>query len=137
MARFHFDQNVARDIAEGLREHGHDVMTTNEAGLLDADDDIHLLAAADADRILVTHNGRDFRLLHHAWVRWARAWGVSRAHAGILIIPQPPYWKFRMAVGAIVVFMNNIDDEVGGAPLANELYEYLRDDQEWQREPPS
>ncbi len=134
MARFHLDQKVARDIADGLRFHGHDVVTANDAGLLDAADDIHLLAAADADRILVTHNGKDFRLLHHAWVRWAHAWGVSRAHAGILIIPQPPFWRFRMAVGAIVVF---IDHEVAGASLANELYEYLRGEQHWQREPPS
>ena len=46
MARFHFDRNVALDIAVLVRHAGHDVVTTGEAGLLDADDDVHLLAAA-------------------------------------------------------------------------------------------
>ncbi len=91
MARFHFDQNVALDIAVMVRHASQDVVTTGEAGLLDADDAVHLLTAARAGRILVTHNRRDFRLLHRAWQRWTRDWGVSVGHAGILVIPQPPF----------------------------------------------
>lgn len=123
MARFHLDQNVAADIGDALRDAGHDVVTTNEAGLLDADDDEHLLSAAKAGRIVVTHNGKDFRLLHGAWLRWARDWGAARTHAGILIIPQSPFWTFPLAARTIHEFVDSLPS---GQLLTNELHEYAR-----------
>lgn len=44
--------------------------------------------AADAAATFVSHNAKDFRLLHDAWLRWSAAWGVARSHGGILIVPQ-------------------------------------------------
>ncbi len=132
MARFHFDQNVALDVAVLVRHVGHDVVTTGEAGLLDADDDVHLLAAARAGRILVTHNRRDFRLLHRAWQRWTRDWRVLMGHAGILIIPQPPFWSFHQAAGELDVMGQRVD---AGRALTNELREFrLGPPAEWRRD---
>lgn len=37
-----------------------------------ASDDAHLSLAARSGWILVTHNAKDFILLHAAWRRWAR-----------------------------------------------------------------
>ena len=131
MARFHLDHNVAYRIAMGLSGLGHDVVTAYSLGLDGADDDVHLLASARDDRILVTNNGKDFLLLHKAWRRWSQAWGVARSHAGILIIPQWPHLAPDLAVQAI----HSIQARV---PLANELYAYdwqtLHD---WEHEPVS
>lgn len=132
MARFHFDQNVALDIVVMVRHAGHDVVTTGEAGLPDADDDVHLLAAARASRILVTHNRRDFRLLHRAWQRWTRDRGVPLGHAGILVIPQPPFWSFRQAAVELQVIGQQVDV---GMTLTNELREFiLGPPPEWRRD---
>lgn len=37
-----------------------------------ASDDAHLSLTARSGWILVTHNAKDFILLHAAWRRWAR-----------------------------------------------------------------
>lgn len=129
MARFHLDQNVSVTLALLLRGRGHDVVTANDAGLLDADDDVHLLAAAKAGRVLVTHNRDDFRLLHYAWRRWARDWQVARSHAGILAIPQYPQWSPEHAAVEV--------DRISQRPLTDDLYIYdWRTGQGWVRESP-
>ncbi len=51
-----------------------------------ASDDAHLSLAARSGWILVTHNAKDFILLHAAWRRWAREWGAEARHAGSLIL---------------------------------------------------
>lgn len=64
------------------------MVTAHELGLDAAPDGQQLLAAQSAQRILVSHNRKDFRLLHDAWYRWAEAWGVQPDHAGSLIVPH-------------------------------------------------
>ncbi len=89
---------------------------------------MHLLTAARASRILVTRNWRDFRLLHRAW----RDWGVPLGHAGILIIPQPPFWSFRQAAAELQVIGQQVD---AGATLTNELREFIvGPPPEWRRD---
>lgn len=36
------DNNVARDLAQGLRDPGHDIATAAELGLVSASDPVHL-----------------------------------------------------------------------------------------------
>ncbi len=128
MARFHLDENVSAGIAARLRDLGHDVVTAADAGLLGADDDVQLLAAAKADRVLIAHNREDFRLLHKAWRRWTRDWQVQRSHAGIFTIPQPPHWPPERAAAEV--------DSIARLPLTDELYGYdWQTGQGWQREP--
>lgn len=119
MARFHFDQNVSSRIADDLRGRGHDVMTAWELGLMGADDDVHLTAAAADRRILVTHNGDDFLLLHKAWIRWPSRWtaiieqrlgamvSIPEYHAGVLIVPQAPHSSPETVATEIDLFVNS------------------------------
>lgn len=103
------------------------MVTARELGLEDADDDVHLLVALQDGRILVTHNGDDFILLHRAWRRWTQFWRVSQPHAGILIIPQAPHLSPTRAT-------DELDRIQARAVLANELYEYeWRTSRDWVR----
>jgi hypothetical protein len=58
---------------------------------------VQLLNAAQRGLIFVTHNRTDFELLHDAWRLWSTVWNVPPAHAGILIIRQPPCMTYVQA----------------------------------------
>jgi predicted nuclease of predicted toxin-antitoxin system len=78
--RFHLDEHVAAAIAVGLRSHGIDVTTTEEAGLAGASDSSHLAFALGDERVVVTHD-HDFLRLHAA----------GDEHAGICYCHQEKY----------------------------------------------
>lgn len=120
MADFYLDHNVAVDLASLLQASGHVVVTAHDAGRGRATDDEHLLFATDLGAILVSHNRRDFVLLHGAWRRWTSAWGVTRTHAGILIVPQPPIVTTAEITDALDAFVRR------GLSPANELYRWRR-----------
>lgn len=116
MADFYFDHNISVEIARLLRVSGHTALTADEIGLRAAKDDEHFLVAAERDLIPVTHNRKDFELLHDAWRRWSAAWGVAPLHAGVLIVAQlNPTWVPRIAQ-AMATFIET------DPPLANMLY---------------
>ena len=74
--QFHLDQDVDKRVKELLNAHYGDpecVKTAAELGLHLASDGRHLLAAGQAGRILVTHNGKDFITMHDAWMAWSSA----------------------------------------------------------------
>jgi hypothetical protein len=75
--RFHFDENVALSIADGLKRRGIDATTTLSTGLLGASDEKQLDFAHTEERVLVTCD-TDFLRLHEQ--------GVS--HAGIVYSPK-------------------------------------------------
>jgi|SRR5579884_4213625 len=97
--RFVLDENVPHLLASLLRSLGYDADSAKELGRLGLSDPEVLRRAATDGRALVTVNGRDFRMLHEAWIAWRRRWedevvrlcaaplALSR-HAGILIVPQ-------------------------------------------------
>jgi predicted nuclease of predicted toxin-antitoxin system len=64
--RFYTNENIAVQVVVQLRELGHDVLTSLEAGNANrAVPDAEVLAFAAADRgVLVSHNRRDFVRLH-------------------------------------------------------------------------
>jgi hypothetical protein len=115
LARLYFDHNVALQLADLLKQSSHDVLVADEAGLAGADDDEHLLFSADARRALITHNAKDFVLLHAAWRRWSRAWDVAAEHAGVLVVAQRPFAELARELDA---FLAN------APPLTNELYRW-------------
>lgn len=93
---------------------GHTARTALDLGLAHAGDDEHLLIAAQNGWILVSHNRKDFNLLHDGWRRWSAAWGVIALHGGILIIPQS--WPAKRTASEIDSFIQT------GVLLANQLY---------------
>jgi predicted nuclease of predicted toxin-antitoxin system len=113
VASFYTDHDVALQVALLLRQIGHTAITARDLGLERAGDDEHLLTAAQRGWILVTHNRQHFLLLHDAWRRWLRVFGVSTVHAGILI---PPHGFPSQTVQLLHDFLTS------GLPLSNELY---------------
>lgn len=91
MAAFYIDNDVSLRFAIHLRGRGHQVVTAADLGLAEAKDPIQLLTAAQHRSVLLTHNRKDFVLLHEAWQSWPSPWGVTTPipHSGILVIPQP------------------------------------------------
>lgn len=121
MADVYLDHNVDADLAEELRRGGATARTAADLGLERAPDEEHLLVAAQNAWILVSHNRKDFVLLHGAWRRWFAAYAVSPApvHAGVLIIPQA-VWTPEVAAAEIAAFV------ASKVPLTNELYIWQR-----------
>ncbi|MBI4498191.1 MAG: DUF5615 family PIN-like protein [Chloroflexi bacterium] len=85
-------------MADMLRTAGHQAVTAVQLDMQYAHDDEHLLHAAQHGRILVTHNWKDYRLLHHAWHRWSTAWGIPQQHPGILVLPHGAVPQFAQAI---------------------------------------
>ena len=75
--KFHLDEHVAPAVAVGLRNHGIDVTTTAEAGLLGAEDPEHIAYALAEERVVLTH---DHDCLRHA--------SEGTEHAGIVYCHQ-------------------------------------------------
>lgn len=69
-----------------LREHGVDVVTTNEMGLSGVDDETQLSHATEQHRVIVSNNIGDFAQLHARWLGEGR-----RPHAGIVIFGQQTF----------------------------------------------
>lgn len=80
MASFYTNENFPVRIAQYLREMGHDVLTSYEAGKANQriPDDEVLDFAAKAGRIVLTLNRRDFIVMHEK----------APDHAGIIVCTQ-------------------------------------------------
>jgi hypothetical protein len=83
------DEHVKSAIVEGLRRRGMDVVTAQERGQRQADDEV-LLANAAAEGRLLLSNDADFLRIHSEWM------AAGRAHAGIV------YWPQDRAVGEVI-----------------------------------
>ena len=125
MARFYLDENISRVTQRMLAQNDHDVVHAFDLGNRSVPDPEHLQAAARDDRILITYNRRDFRVLHQFWTA-LNAWGnLSQRHAGLLTswgdIPDEPW-------------ANLVHDFVSQDPnLDNQMWEWLPRQQEWRR----
>jgi len=120
VARIYVDEDLSPRLAARLRERGHDAVATQDAGRKGASDDDQLLFAAQQRRTLVALNGRDFVLLHDAWLRWSAAWQVSHEtgiHAGILVL-EPAL------VGDLT---DTVDAHLASSPLlTNQMHRRVR-----------
>jgi hypothetical protein len=103
VARFFLDEDISSELALLLRHSGHDVLTTDEAGLRSNPDPDQLLHAWSEQRVLVTHNSKHFFMLHLAWVGWPVAWATDPTprHGGIAVITQPPRLSHGEAATAL------------------------------------
>ena len=89
MAQFLLDHNVARELGGLLSRAGHGARSAQALGMARAGDEEYLLLAARSGWTVLTHNAKDFLLLHAAWRHWSRDWGVGLQHAGILVLIPP------------------------------------------------
>jgi hypothetical protein len=135
VASFYIDNDTPLHIAVLLRGAGHTAVTARSLGLTAAKDDAQLLTAAQRGAVLVTHNAKDFSLLHSAWLRWSDAWGVGAQHAGILLLPQATAAeRARGAMGADELAQFILDLVAQGSPTTNELWQWQRG-RGWVRRP--
>ncbi len=115
MAIFYLDNDVSADLITLLARDRHTVITTRQLGLTTNNDAAQLLAAVQHQATLVTHNKRDFVLVHKAWHALASYWGHADRHPGILILPQGDPPQLHQYLTA---FLGS------SLPLENQCYEY-------------
>jgi predicted nuclease of predicted toxin-antitoxin system len=78
--RFYFDEHYPRPVSEGLRRHGVDVLTTQEAGRGGSPDVDQLAFAAAHQRVIVSFDP-DFLALHQSGVAHSGiAWCQEQKH---------------------------------------------------------
>jgi hypothetical protein len=128
VATLYLDECVRSDAVALLQAYGHTVAHARRV-LPGAADDQQLLLASRNGTVLVTSNLADFRLLHGAWHRWARAWGIEPApqHPGILLTRNA--WPAARLAAAVDAFFRT------PRPLPNRLYRWV--DGDWREEPPA
>lgn len=122
MARLYLDHNVTRHVEPHLRSAGHDFIHSREVGSSAHPDDALLLSSVQLDRIFVTHNRKDFRMLHDAWVTWPAAFGVAfPEHPGILTLDQAP-------VEVLAHVLTDFLDVMSSEQLVNTIFWWHRHD---------
>jgi hypothetical protein len=120
VTNLYLDNDVSLALASLLEAAGHTVVTARGLGLAAATDDTHFLSAVRNAHLLVTHNRRDFILLHDAWRSWPTAFGlVLPDHPGIFVLDHAlPETLFR----AITVLLAAMPPNA----LLNELFSWRR-----------
>lgn len=120
MAEYLLDHDVSRRFATLLIAHGQVAKSARDERLERSDDGAILLFAAQRSQVLLTHNGRDFWLLHRSWHRWAGAWQVTPfpRHAGIIVLPQRTHLPPELLTPHVVELLGRQPD------LTNRLYEW-------------
>ncbi len=90
MADLYFDNDVSVHLAAILRSVGHTVTLTRDLRRTRAFDEQQLVTALELGTSLVTHNYRDFLLLHRA--------GSCGGPAGRVRSYTPAFWYCRRAL---------------------------------------
>ena len=103
------EDSLAKILVKMLRVAGHDVITVNEVGLSGQPDPVVLNYARQNNRILLTHNCRDFEALHQE----------DPNHPGILLIYENKDYSKDLSRQAIVRALANL--ETASVPLANQF----------------
>jgi hypothetical protein len=115
VATLYFDEDVSHKLGSLLRSAGHTVYTTHQHGRVETSDGNQLLFAGTNTWTLITHNRRDFELLHDAWLRWTSSWNLSSTHHGILIISQLVTLEDNAtAIDTILSAHPNLDNQLLG-----------------------
>lgn len=89
--RFYTDQHFPVAVSQGLRRHGVDILTTQEAGRCGSSDEEQLAFATEQGRVLVTFD-TDFLALHQAHV----------SHEGIAWCPEQKHSVGQLIQGLLL-----------------------------------
>ncbi len=106
--RFHLDENCDPRIAAGLRRHGVDITTTQEAGLLHRSDEEQLTFAMAQSRVIVTQDPDFLRMA-----------GAGHDHPGIAF-----YDSNARSLGDVIRGLNLIWEVLEPEEMHNHV-EYL------------
>jgi predicted nuclease of predicted toxin-antitoxin system len=68
--KFYMDEHVPAAVTAGLRKRGVDVLTAQEAGMVEATDEDHFVLATNQGRVIFTQDA-DFLRLHAAGIEHA------------------------------------------------------------------
>ncbi len=75
--KLHLNEHLSPRLAIQLRQHGFDVTSTVELGMVSADDDDQLAFAVSDQRAIVTINFSDFVVLHQQYLADSHEhWGI-------------------------------------------------------------
>jgi predicted nuclease of predicted toxin-antitoxin system len=102
------DEHVEAAIVDGLRKHGMDVVTAQERGLRNTDDEI-LLATATAEGRLMVSRDKDFLRHHNDWM------SAGQNHAGIVFL------RPRLSIGEAIRRILHYASSTSPADAANVL----------------
>ncbi len=81
--KLYLDEDAQRtSLAQSLRQHGVDVLTTSDAGQISKSDQSQLAFAASVGRTIYTYNVGDFTALHSEYLT------QEKTHSGIIIGEQ-------------------------------------------------
>jgi hypothetical protein len=105
------DDSIAARLVSQLRAAGHDVLLPADVGLAGAADPVHLTRAIAEGRALLTHNYRDFSLLHALLIQ------AQGHHPGILVVRRDAGQR-NMAPHDIVRALRNL--EAANVPVADQ-----------------
>jgi hypothetical protein len=88
----YLDEDVSHSLVGCMVQAGYDMDSVKDAGNLGLTDARQLAWAVDRGRTIITHNVKDFRLLHEALLLWARRWDRPTVlrHRGIIVVPHSP-----------------------------------------------
>ena len=104
------EDSQAKVLVQLLRKAGHDVVTVNEIGLVGQPDPVILAYAKQNNRVLLTHNCQDFKLLHQQ----------DSNHPGILLVYRDADFSKNMSRQNIVQAITNL--EAASISLSNQLF---------------
>jgi len=116
VAAFYLDHDVSLALADFLRAGGHVVYVSRDVGAATHNDAQQLLSASVTYKaLLVTHNYKDFLLLHRAWLLWSAHWQQAEPHVAVLVLEQADEADLA----------RRLADFLGrGWPLENAVYRY-------------
>ena len=121
------DNDVATEIAENLSVAGYPTISSRALRRQRANDAQQFTYAAVNGRVLITHNGRDFKLLHQGWRLWKETWGLVASHHGIIELPQATVAELAAnLLGPTQLAQLVIDLFATGSPTPDEYWAWRR-----------
>lgn len=112
--KLYLDEDAQRSsLAQSLRQHGVDILTTSEADQISKPDPSQLAFATSLGRTIYTYNVGDFATLHYEYLT------QERTHSGIIIGEQG-----RFGIGEEMQRLLRIIETKSAEEMQNEI-EYL------------
>ena len=102
MANLYADENFKYAVVEDLRNHGHDVLTVQEAGQHGNDDAQVLAYATAAKRAVLTFNRRHFIKLHK----------LTTTHAGIIVCTDDETSSLAARIHQALIANSDLDNQL-------------------------